>query len=156
MMKIYLFMGALIFGCGVFGFLTRRNLILMFLSLELMLFGVSLNFIAFGNQNGNLGGQTFAILILTVAACEAALALALIVTLYRSCGSLDVNIWQSLRERDDSKSDTQSASTAPTDDSDHQSEDSYGDLPKLTPAGHDPLRFPVQVDSQRHEPVGLA
>ena len=156
MINVYLFMGAVIFGCGVLGFLTRRNLILMFLSLELMLFGVSLNFIAFGSQHQDLGGQTFAILILTVAACEAALALALIVTLYRSRGSLDVNIWQSLRENEPTKSENKKPLALPLDDSDHQSEDSYGDLPKLTPAGYDPLRFPTQVDSQQHKPAGLA
>ncbi|MGN6545889.1 MAG: NADH-quinone oxidoreductase subunit NuoK, partial [Aureliella sp.] len=98
MTNLLLFVGALLFGFGMFGFLTRRNLILMFLSLEMMLAGVSLNFIAFGNQHGDLGGQVFVLVILTVAACEAALALSLIVALYRSRHSLDVNVWRSLRE----------------------------------------------------------
>ncbi len=155
MTNLYLFIGAIIFGCGLLGFLSRRNLILMFLSLELMLFGVSLNFIAFGKLHGNLGGQTFAILILTVAACEAALALAMIVSLYRSRGSLDINVWQRLRENDSPSKRTDAITMIPSDDSDHQTENSYGDLPKLTPAGHDPLSFPVEVDS-RQEPAGLA
>ena len=77
MTNLLLFVGALLFGFGMFGFLTRRNLILMFLSLEMMLAGVSLNFIAFGNQHGDLGGQVFVLLILTVAACEAALEMTL-------------------------------------------------------------------------------
>jgi NADH-quinone oxidoreductase subunit K len=156
MIKLTLWLGTLVFGCGVFGFLTRRNLILMFLSLELMLFGVSLNFVAFGKLHGNLGGQTFAIMILTVAACEAALALALIVTLYRSRGTLDVNIWQSLREESQQMAAKQFDALVSPDDNDLQREDSYGELPKLTPAGHDPFLFPVKVDGQRQEPAGLA
>ncbi len=84
MTNLLLFVGAALFGLGMLGFLTRRNLILMFLSLEMMLAGVSLNFIVFGNLHGDLGGQVFVLFILTVAACEAALGLSLIVALFRT------------------------------------------------------------------------
>jgi len=94
----YLIVGAILFVLGAIGFLTRRNLITMFLSAEMMLQGVALNLVAFGRYHGNLQGQSFTIFILTVAACEAAVALALILTLYRSRKSLDVSIWQDLRE----------------------------------------------------------
>jgi NADH-quinone oxidoreductase subunit K len=94
----YLVVGAVLFVLGAIGFLTRRNLIIMFLSAEMMLQGVSLNFVAFGAYHRNLEGQAFVIFILTVAACEAALALALILMLYRVRRTLDVSIWQDLRE----------------------------------------------------------
>ena len=80
------------------GFLARRNLIIMFLSAEMMLQGVAINLVAFARYRGNLHGQAFMLFILTVAACEAAIALALILMLYRSSGSLDVSLWQELRE----------------------------------------------------------
>jgi NADH-quinone oxidoreductase subunit K len=80
------------------GFLTRRNLILMVLSAELMLHGVSLNFVAFGHAHGTEDGQAFAVFIITVAACEAALALALILSLYQRRKNLDVSVWRTLRE----------------------------------------------------------
>ena len=85
---------------GLIGFLTRRNLIVLFLSAEMMLQGVTLNFVAFARDRGNLHGQVFALFIITVAACEAAVALALILTLYRARKSLDVSLWQDLREAD--------------------------------------------------------
>ena len=94
----YLIVGAILFVLGTIGFLTRRNLITMFLSVEMMLQGVALNLVAFGRYHGNYQGQSFTIFILTVAACEAAVALALILTLYRSRKTLDVSIWQDLRE----------------------------------------------------------
>ena len=65
-----------------------------------MLQGVAVNLVAFARHRGNLQGQSFALFIITVAACEAAIALALILVLYRSKGSLDVSLWQELREPD--------------------------------------------------------
>lgn len=94
----YLAVGATLFVLGAVGFLTRRNLIVLFLSAEMMLQGVALNLVAFARDRGNLHGQVFALFIVTVAACEASLALALIVTLYRARRSLDVSLWQDLRE----------------------------------------------------------
>lgn len=96
----YLAVAAVLFALGLVGFLTRRNMILMFLSVELMVQGVALNFVAFARFRGNLDGQSFVLFLLTVAACEAALALALILALYRSRASLDISLWQDLREED--------------------------------------------------------
>ena len=90
--------GAVLFALGAIGFLARRNLIVMFLSAEMMLQGVAINLVAFARFRGNLHGQAFALFIITVAACEAGIALALILMLYRSKRSLDVSLWQELRE----------------------------------------------------------
>ena len=94
----YLLVGAILFGLGAIGFLARRNLIIMFLSAEMMLQGVAVNLVAFAHYRGNLGGQVLTLFIVTVAACEAAIALALILMLYRRGKSLDVSRWQELRE----------------------------------------------------------
>src|SRR5881392_2777908 len=94
----YLVVGAILFGLGMIGFLARRNFIVMFLSAEIMLQGVAINLVAFGRYRGNLQGQVFVLFVLTVAACEAALALAEILTLDRTRRSLDVSIGQELRE----------------------------------------------------------
>jgi NADH-quinone oxidoreductase subunit K len=95
----YLSVAAALFGIGLIGFLTRRNLITMFLCAEMMLQGVAINFVAFARYHGNLQGQAFVLFILTVAACEAGIALALILMLYRRSKSLDTSDWQSLREQ---------------------------------------------------------
>ena len=94
----YLLVGAILFGIGLIGFMTRRNLIVMFLSAEMMLQGVALTLVAFGRYHGNWTGQVFTIVILTVAACEASIALALILILFNRKSSLDVTLWQEIRE----------------------------------------------------------
>ena len=94
----YLAVGAVLFALGTIGFLARRNLIVMFLCAEMMLQGVAINLVAFARFRGNLQGQAFTLFILTVAACEAAIALALILMLFKRRGSLDVSLWQELRE----------------------------------------------------------
>ena len=94
----YLVVGAVLFALGMVGFLTRRNMIIMFLSAEMMLQGVAVNLVAFARFRGDLGGQVLVLFILTVAACEAAIALALILMLYKRRKSLDVSLWQDLRE----------------------------------------------------------
>jgi NADH-quinone oxidoreductase subunit K len=94
----YLVVGAILFALGLVGFLVRRNLIVMFLCAEMMLQGVAVNLVAFARYRGNLQGQAFVLFILTVAACEAALALALILMLFKRKASLDVSLWQDLRE----------------------------------------------------------
>jgi NADH-quinone oxidoreductase subunit K len=96
----FLVVGAILFALGMVGFLARRNLIIMFLSAEMMLQGVAINLVAFARFRGGLHGQAFTLFIITVAACEAAIALALILMLYRRKHSLDVSLWQSLREPD--------------------------------------------------------
>jgi NADH-quinone oxidoreductase subunit K len=94
----FLAVGAGLFVLGGLGFLTRRNLILMVLSVEMMLHGVSLTLVTFSRMHQNLEGRVFTIFILTVAACEAGLALALILALYQRAKSLDVELWTELRE----------------------------------------------------------
>jgi NADH-quinone oxidoreductase subunit K len=127
----YLVVGAILFVLGAIGFLTRRNLILMFLSAELMLQGVSLNFVAFSRQHGNLNGQVFTLFVITVAACEAALALALILMLYHRRASLDVSLWQDLRE-------SGQESTLDLDAPEPGLHSAEPTLPTLTPAGVEP------------------
>jgi NADH-quinone oxidoreductase subunit K len=97
-LRNYLLVGAVLFCFGILGFLSRRNLIVMFLSAEMMLQGTALSLIALGRYHGNWTGQVFTIVILTVAACEASVALALIVVLYNRRSSLDVTLWQNIRE----------------------------------------------------------
>ena len=94
----FLVVGAALFTLGMIGFLARRNMIIMFLSAEMMLQGVALNLVAFARFQGNLQGQVFTLFLLTVAACEAAIALALFLMLFKSRKSLDVSVWQDLRE----------------------------------------------------------
>ena len=94
----YLAVAAVLFALGLVGFLTRRNLITMFLSAELMLQGVVLNLLAFSRFHANMSGQVFALFVVTVAACEAGLAMALFISLYRKHKTLDSTVWQQLRE----------------------------------------------------------
>jgi NADH-quinone oxidoreductase subunit K len=127
----YLAVGAILFVLGAIGFLTRRNLIVLFLSAEMMLQGVSLNLVAFARDRGNLHGQAFTLFILTVAACEAAVALALILMLYRDRRSLDVSLWQDLREAGQEPTlDTEPLPPPPPEPP----------LPTLTPSGRAPAR----------------
>ncbi|MBN1909802.1 MAG: NADH-quinone oxidoreductase subunit NuoK [Pirellulales bacterium] len=94
----YLAVGALLFGIGLIGLISRRNLIVMFLSVEIMLQGVSLSLVAWSRFHGDEGGQVFILFIIAVAACEAAVALALILMLSCQAGNLDVAGWRRLRE----------------------------------------------------------
>lgn len=96
----YLIVGALLVGIGMVGFLARRNLILMFLSLEMMLQGVALSAAAWSRFNNDFGGQMLVLFTIAVAAAEAAIALALVVVLFREAGTLDIFHWVALREPD--------------------------------------------------------
>jgi len=80
----YLVLGGIIFTIGMIGVLIRRNLIVMFMSLELMLNGVNINLAAFSNYLQNMTGQVFIVFVMAVAAAEAAIGLALIITLFRN------------------------------------------------------------------------
>ena len=93
-----LVVGAILFGLGLVGFLARRNMIVMFLSAEMMLQGVSISLVAWGRWHNDWGGRILVIFILAVAACEAAVALALFVALFQRSGSLDIAVWNELRE----------------------------------------------------------
>jgi NADH-quinone oxidoreductase subunit K len=99
-MMTYLLIGAALMAIGMLGFLSRRNLIVMFLSAEMMLQGTALTLVGFGRYHGNWTGQVFTIVILTVAACEASIALALILVLFKRRSSLDVTLWNEIREPD--------------------------------------------------------
>ena len=98
LLQNYLLVGAMLFGIGLIGFLSRRNMIVMFLCAEMMLQGVSVSLVAWGRFHNDWGGQELVIFILTVAACEAAIALALVLSLFQRSGSLDIAFWQQLRE----------------------------------------------------------
>jgi len=82
---------------GLIGFMTRRNLIVMFLCTELMFQGVIVNLVAFGRYHGDLAGQAFTLFVLVIAAAEAALALGLIVLLFRRKHTLDADSWRELK-----------------------------------------------------------
>ena len=90
----YLVVGAMLFGIGLVGFLSRRNMIVMFLSAEMMLQGVSVSLVAWGRFHNDFGGQMLVIFIIAVAACEAAIALALVLMLFQRSGKLDIAAWQ--------------------------------------------------------------
>lgn len=97
MLTHYLIIGAILFCLGLIGFISRRNLIIMFLCTEMMFQGVSLSLVAFSRYHGNVTGQTFVIFVLTIAAAEAALALGLVVLLFRRKRTLDSEAWSSLK-----------------------------------------------------------
>jgi NADH-quinone oxidoreductase subunit K len=93
----YLAVGAIMFAIGMIGFMTRRNLIVMFLCTELMFQGVAISMIAFSRYHGNLDGQAFVIFVLVIAAAEASLALGLVVLLFRQRNTLDADAWRELK-----------------------------------------------------------
>jgi NADH-quinone oxidoreductase subunit K len=130
----YLLVGAILFTLGLTGFLIRRNLIVMFLCAEMMLQGISLSLIAWGRFHNDWGGQMLVIFIITVAACEAGIAMALFLMLCRKSGNLDIVNWQNSREE----------GTLPYLDREVPEETFDDQLwPSLTPAGVEP-----QVDPE--------
>ena len=92
----FLTVAAILFTIGVFGiFLNRKNVIIILMSVELILLAVNINFVAFSTHLGDIVGQVFAMLVLTVAAAEAAIGLAILVVYFRNRGSIaveDVNL----------------------------------------------------------------
>jgi len=133
-----LVIGAILFALGAIGFLTRRNLILMMLSVELMLHGVSVNLTAFGHYHGTAAGQAFTIFVLTISACEAGIALSLILSLYQRRKSLDINLWSQLGEPDLPRlaQDVIEPPAAPATE----------EWPHLTKAGRAPMVTPIKAD----------
>ena len=94
----FLVLGAILFAISVVGiFLNRRNLIVLLMAIELMLLAVNMNFIAFSHFLGNVAGQVFVFFILTVAAAESAIGLAILVLLFRNVGSIDVEDLDALK-----------------------------------------------------------
>jgi NADH-quinone oxidoreductase subunit K len=92
----YLIVAAILFTLGIFGiFLNRKNVIIILMSIELMLLAVNINFVAFSSFLGDMVGQVFAMFVLTVAAAEAAIGLAIVVIYFRNRGTIavaDINL----------------------------------------------------------------
>jgi len=94
----FLILGALLFAISVVGiFLNRKNVIVLLMAIELMLLAVNLNFIAFSHFLGDLSGQVFVFFILTVAAAESAIGLAILVVLFRNLATINVDDLDSLK-----------------------------------------------------------
>lgn len=94
----FLVLGALLFSVSVVGiFLNRRNIIVLLMAIELMLLAVNLNFVAFSHYLGDLAGQVFVFFILTVAAAESAIGLAILVVLFRNLSTINVEDLDSLK-----------------------------------------------------------
>lgn len=94
----YLILAGMIFTVGVFGiFLNRKNVIVILMCIELMLLAVNINFVAFSTYLNDLNGQVFSLFILTVAAAEAAIGLAILVVLFRTKGSIAVEDISSMK-----------------------------------------------------------
>lgn len=91
-------LSALVFVLGVAGiFINRRNIITILMSIELMLLAVSINFVSFSVYHGEISGQVFSFMILTVAAAEAAIGLAILVSFYRARGTISVDAASAMR-----------------------------------------------------------
>ena len=87
----YLVLGAILFSLSLAGiFINRKNMLVLLMAIELMLLSVNMNFIAFSHQLQDMAGQVFVFFILTVAAAESAIGLAILVLLFRNVGSIDV------------------------------------------------------------------
>ena len=94
----YLVLGAILFAIGVVGiFMNRRNVIIFLMAIELMLLAVNMNFVAFSHFLGDGAGQVFVFFILTVAAAESAIGLAILVVLFRNLDTIDVENLDSLK-----------------------------------------------------------
>ncbi len=146
-LRNYLLVGSALFTLGMLGFLARRNLIVMFLCAEMMLQGTALSLIGFGRYHGNWTGQIFTIIILTVAACEASIALALVVILYNRRSSLDVTLWRDIHEEGviEAPLVQEAAEAEPIEAS--PGPETY---PELSPAGIEPAH-PAQPWLERRE-----
>ena len=94
----YLTLGAILFALSVVGiFLNRKNLIVLLMAIELMLLAINLNFVAFSHYLGDIHGQVFVFFILTVAAAESAIGLAILMLLFRNKSSINVDELNSLK-----------------------------------------------------------
>lgn len=93
----YLVLATIMFLCGLVGVLVRRNLLFILMSIELMFNAVNLVFVAASTHLNNLDGQVMVFFIITVAACEAAVGLAMVIALFRRYGSINVDFLRALR-----------------------------------------------------------
>lgn len=137
----YLFVGAMLFSIGLVGFLCRRNMIIMFLCAEMMLQGVSISLVGWSRFHNNWDGQILTIFILTVAACEAGIALALVLMLYERSGNLDIAFWQNNREANQ---------PAYVDEKLPDEPETKAKWPSLTPAGIEPETSEEEVSYRTH------
>jgi NADH:ubiquinone oxidoreductase subunit K len=87
----FLLLGAFLFCTGVYGVMARRNSVLVLMSIELMLAAVNINLVAFGALQGNVAGQVFALFVLTIAAAEVGVGLAIVLLIYRNLRSIDLD-----------------------------------------------------------------
>jgi NADH-quinone oxidoreductase subunit K len=129
----YLAVGGVLFALGLIGFLVRRNMIVMFLCAEMMLQGVSVTLVGFGRYHDHWGGQMLVVFMITIGACEAGIAMALILMLAQRSGKLDTAAWQDLREEGQPAFLDRQVPEEPADDR---------VWPQLTPAGIEPPRDP--------------
>jgi NADH-quinone oxidoreductase subunit K len=136
-----LVVGAMLFALGLVGILARRNLIVMFLSAELMLQGVSVSLVSWSRHHGDWGGHVLVIFVLTVAACEAAVALVFVLQAFARTGRLDSAAWQSLRE---------SVLPRVVDRELPASDAAALVFPRLTPAGVEPEHDPDAALEREH------
>ena len=90
-LPLVLFFSAALFSAGVYGVLARRNAVLVLMSIELMLNAVNLNLVAFGAQLHDLTGQVFALFVITVAAAEVGIGLAIVILIYRNRATINVD-----------------------------------------------------------------
>ncbi len=93
----YLVLSALVFGIGVAGVLSRRNLFVVLMSLELMLNAVNLSFVTFSRVNGDLTGHVVVLFVVAIAAAEACVGLAIVIALYRLKETVDLDLFRSLK-----------------------------------------------------------
>ena len=93
----FLLVSAILFSFGMMGVLLRRNILVILMSIELMLNGVNLSFITFSHFSGNLNGQVMVFFVMTVAAAEAGVGMALAVTIFKKFRKLDINFFEELK-----------------------------------------------------------
>jgi NADH-quinone oxidoreductase subunit K len=136
-----LIVGAMLFALGLVGILARRNLIVMFLSAELMLQGVSVTLVSWSRHHGDWGGHVLVIFVLTVAACEAAIALVFVLQAFSRTGRLDAAAWQTLRE---SNLPRVVDHELPANDAEAMH------FPRLTPAGIEPAADEEAILQREH------
>jgi NADH-quinone oxidoreductase subunit K len=94
----YLLLAAVLFGVGLVGVLIKRNALIVMMCVELMLNAANLTFLAFARQQGNIGGHAIAFFVIAVAAAEAAVGLAIVIAIYRTRGSVNMDDVRELRE----------------------------------------------------------
>lgn len=94
----FLTLSAVLFSLGLFGVMTRRNAVVVLMGIELILNSANINLIAFSKYNGNLDGQMFAIFVIILAACEAAIALAIILNIYSNFKTVNLDDIDNMKE----------------------------------------------------------